>query len=441
VIPLLTTYRAKCRLVLTLSTIVIVVLPFLNVLRLDIPTLRFYFFDTVLWVDEFHLLFLILMLGLWAIVFFSMLYGRVWCGWMCPQTAITWLTRWFESNAARWLGFRPRTSGPVRRVAYHAVVSLQLAALCLVIGFNLVAYFVDPYRMLADLAAWNMNPLVAKIMLGIAILVFVDALFWREKFCTKACPYGMLQLLVTDANTQITRYHTERAEECLECGACERACRTGIDIRKTPYQTECIYCGECIDACDKVMGKQRRAGLITFSWGEQGKRDRWYEKLGFVDAKRWIILGLTVVYTVGLVALIGNRQPLSLSAAGDRSTLYRQAEDGRIVNDYTVRASNRSLEDGVFLVGCRVDGAAAACSVHLDENPLPLQSRETRTLKMAVSAEDGSLPPGPSRMILSLQDFNDPAVTATTEVAFFMPDAPPAPAMAAQRTSRRGGTS
>lgn len=424
--PALSTYKAKRRLVLALSTVAIVVLPFLNVLRLDIPTLRFYFFNSVLWVDEFHLLFLILMMAIWLIVFFSMLYGRVWCGWMCPQTAIVRLTHWFESNAARLLGFKPKRSGLAKRVAYHGIVSVQLAILCLFIGFNLVAYFVDPYRMLSDLASWSMHPVVARIIVGIAILVFVDALLWREKFCTRACPYGMMQVLVTDAKTQIMRYDTERAEDCLGCNKCIKCCPTGIDIRKSPYQTECIYCGDCVDQCAHILGKLRRPlpGLISYSWGAGGKRDRWYEKLGFVDAKRWIILGVTAVFAVALVALINARQPFSLSAAGDRSTLYREGGDGRVYNDFTVRAQNRSLDDGVFHLECRSVAGPTECTVHSDENPLPLQSRESRMLKLSLSAGNGSLPPGPSRLILSMSDVEDngaPAV-ATAEVAFFMPE-------------------
>lgn len=421
----LNTYQAKCRLVLTLSTAAIIVLPFLNVLRLDIPTLRFYFLNTVLWVDEFYLLFLILMLCLWIIVFFSMLYGRVWCGWVCPQTVISHLARWFEANAARLLGYHPKRSNQVKRAGYHLLTSIQLGALSLFIGFNLVAYFVDPYRMLSEVFSWSMHPLVVQFIIGIAVLVFLDAMFLRELFCTRACPYGMMQLLVTDSKTQIVNYDNDRKDDCLSCDACVRSCRMGIDIRESPYQTECVYCGDCVDACKRVLAKKQKPGLISFTWGETEVRNTWYEKIGLVDAKRWIVVGLTVVFGTGLIALVKARQPLSLSAFGDRSTLYRVESDNRIYNDYSIRIENRDMVDGAFRFECSVAGDDSAdCRVHLENNPLSLRSRGEATFMMALSSNGAGLLPGPNRFELRATSVEDAAVRVGAEIAFFVPENP-----------------
>jgi len=418
----LDTYRAKCNLVLFLSTVGIIVLPFLNLLRLDIPTMRFYFLSTVLWVDEFYLIFLIFMTILWLIIGFSMIYGRVWCGWMCPQTVIIKVVRWFEKWAGRLLRVK-RKSGLARRAAQQGLVALATAGLSLIIGFNLVAYFVDPYRMLANLANWEMHHIVVKVIIAIAVVIFIDAMWWRETFCTRACPYGMLQLLVTDGRTQIMRYHTERADECLDCDACVRGCTMGIDIRESPHQTECVYCGDCADACTRVLAHKNKPGLITYSWGEYTSRDKWYEKIGFVDAKRWAILGVAVAFALVPLFLINARQPLRMQAHGDRSTLYRQELDGRIYNDYTVRISNRSMEDGVFEIVCSGGGDEPVdCRLHLEENPLPLDSRETRTFKLAVSSGPEALRPGPNRLELSLVRVDDEQVRSDAEIAFFMPE-------------------
>lgn len=151
----LTTYKSKRRLVQIISTILIVGLPFFNIMRLDVPTLRFYFFNTALWVDEFYLLFLVVMLILWIIVIFAMLYGRVWCGWMCPQTVLDELYYWFEKKTKRWFSV-PKSGGKLwRRFASNGIVGLAVAIISAVIGFNLVAYFVDPYRMMEELAAFS----------------------------------------------------------------------------------------------------------------------------------------------------------------------------------------------------------------------------------------------------------------------------------------------
>lgn len=421
----LTTYNAKRRLTLTLSTLLIVALPFMNILRLDIPTLRFYFFNTVLWIDEFYLIFLVLMLMLWLIVIFSMIYGRVWCGWMCPQTVLNELVNWFEKKTKRWWRVPKKGGFGWRHLAAYALLAAGVAAVSLLIGFNLVAYFVDPYRMLADIAAWRLGPITTGIMVGIAILTFVDVMFWREKFCTKACPYGMLQMVVTDQKTQIVRYQTERAEECIECKACVRDCMMGIDIRTSPYQTECIHCGDCVDSCTTVLARLKKPTLITFSWGQENARRRWFEKIGLVDAKRWGVVGITAAYAVVLILLVNWRQPLSMSISGDRATLYRVVEDGSIYNDYALKISNRSLEDGEFRIECAepVNGSHF-CRLHLDANPIFLKSREVKILKMSISTDGKSTPlhPGPNRLKLTAVNIQNMEIHHEVDAVFFMPE-------------------
>ena len=422
----LETYKSKRRLVQIISTILIVGLPFFNIIRLDVPTLRFYFFNTALWVDEFYLLFLVVMLILWIIVIFAMLYGRVWCGWMCPQTVLDELYYWFEKKTKRW--FRvPKTGGKLwRRFASNGIVGLAAAIISAVIGFNLVAYFVDPYRMIEELAKFSLSPVTTGIILGIAGVMFVNMMFWREKFCTKACPYGMLQAVFTDSKTQIVRYQTERNIECIECKACVRDCMMGIDIRTSPYQTECIHCGDCVDSCEAILSKLKTPlpTLISFSWGErETPKTTWYQKLGFVDAKRWIVLGLTVAYAAVLVVVIQLRQPLFLSASGDRSTLYHRADDGRFYNEYVLKISNRDIQDGWFIIGCTGQNQQGQhCTVTIEQNPIFLKSREAKTMKMSIYTQGEQFHPGPNRIELNAVNKNNSDIHAQTEIVFFMPE-------------------
>jgi cytochrome c oxidase accessory protein FixG len=422
----LATHKSKRRLVQVLSTILIVVLPFLNILRMDIPTLRFYFLNTTLWLDEFYLIFLVAMLMLWVIVIFSMLYGRVWCGWMCPQTVLNELYSWFKKIVNRRLGV-PRTGGsPLKRGASIVILSLATAAISLVIGFNLVAYFVDPYRMLQEIAAFSMGPVTTGCIVGIAALMFVDVMFWREKFCTKSCPYAMLQVVITDSKTQIVRYQTERNEECIDCKACVRDCMMGIDIRTSPYQTECIHCGDCVDSCAAILSRLKKPlpTLITFSWGEKEMAKRaWYEKLGFVDVKRWIVLGITAVYAIVLVAIIQMRQPLSITASGDRSTLYHLTADSLVYNEYKVRVSNRSVVDGWFRIECAGERTtSAACSLALPQNPVFLRSREAKDMRMALFTRGEHFHPGPNRIQLTAVNTADAGMHTQADIVFFMPE-------------------
>jgi polyferredoxin len=423
---LFTTYRSKRRLIQALGTLVLAGLPFLNILRLDVPTLRFYFFTTALWVDEFYLLFLVSMLLLWIVVIVSMIYGRVWCGWVCPQTVLSELHHWFTTRMERALGV-PKTGGPRwRRLTAHGAVAAGAAVVSLAIGFNLVAYFVDPYRMALEIASFTLGPVTTGILLGIAGLMFVDIMFWRERFCTKACPYGMFQFVITDAKTQVVRYQTERDDECISCNACVRDCMMGIDIRTSPYQTECIHCGDCVDSCATILSrlKQPAPTLITFSWGDrQSARTAWYEKLGLVDGKRWAVLGLTVAYAAVIAVVIALHQPLALSASGDRLTLYHLGADGRIFNEYALTISNRSMHDGWFRIACTAAGDS--CGVTLPQNPMFLRSREAKTLPMLLTTVGRGLHPGPNRLSLSAVNTGDETMQIQSEIVFFMPEPQP----------------
>jgi cytochrome c oxidase accessory protein FixG len=422
---ILKTYKSKRHFIQFLCTGTIIVLPFLNIFRLDVPTLRFYFMRTILWIDEFYLLFLVAMLILWTIVIFSMLYGRVWSGWMCPQTLLNEFIRWIEDKIIRWFKISKNKVSFKQRLFIFSASSVAAITISLLIGFNLVAYFVDPYRMIHQIFSGTMGSVTTGIIFSIATLVYIDIMFWREKFCTKTCPYGMFQFLVTDKNTQIVRYQTERAEDCIECNACVRDCMMGIDIRESPYQTECIQCGDCVDSCSSVLGrlKNPKPTLISFSWGEKGEGKRWFERWGFIDAKRWIVLGITVLFAFVLTFLITIRQPLSVSVAGDRTTLYRQTNNGEILNDYRLRISNRSMEDGIFEITCRnILEKKTDWTLNLAENPLNLKSREIRTLQFSISSRGNNLNPGPNKFLLLVQNVDKPEVYRKTEIIFFMPE-------------------
>jgi hypothetical protein len=134
------------------------------------------------------------------------------------------------------------------------------------------------------------------------------------------------------------------------------------------------------------------------------------------------MFALTVAYSVLLVLLIGIRQPLALSVSGDRSTLFRKGEDGRIYNDYTLNVSNRSMSDGEFSLVCVQSSSSPQCTLHIARNPVPLKSREVRSMRFSISTGGENLRPGPNRLILKAMNVADTSVSANTEAVFFMPE-------------------
>jgi cytochrome c oxidase accessory protein FixG len=203
------------------------------------------------------------------------LFGRVWCGWGCPQTV--YLEHLFRPIERLFEGSRGQRATKWRRVAKWTAFS----AVSLALSNVFLAYFVGTDR----LEQWVFSsplehPVGFGIVVGVAGLMLFDFGWFREQMCTIACPYGRLQSVLLDKQSLIVGYDATRGEpraqpkkklpvlnagDCVDCGACVAVCPTGIDIREG-LQMECTTCTQCIDACDTVMDKLgKKRGLIRYT--------------------------------------------------------------------------------------------------------------------------------------------------------------------------------
>ncbi|HEX9191556.1 MAG TPA: 4Fe-4S dicluster domain-containing protein [Candidatus Deferrimicrobiaceae bacterium] len=225
-------------------------LPFLRVrgesaFRFDIPSLRLHFFGSVLWIDEFYLFLLGLLFLALLTIAVTVVLGRVWCGWLCPQTVIAELAEW----AAAALPKRLRPSA-------KAVILLPLSAL---VSLSLIGYFVPPAE-----AARNLfrSPVLTGFFLAQWAVVYGMVAVLGTRFCRTVCPYSMLQEGVSDRETISVAFDPSRAD-CLRCDLCTRVCPVGIDVRKG-NQRECIACARCIDACGAVTARRELEPFIAY---------------------------------------------------------------------------------------------------------------------------------------------------------------------------------
>ncbi|MCB9883851.1 MAG: cytochrome c oxidase accessory protein CcoG [Planctomycetes bacterium] len=280
------------------------------VLLIDLPARHFYLLGQTFNAQDFwYAFFFISGLG-FALFVAAGLYGRVWCGYACPQTVFLEgvfrrIERWIEGPAAARakLDKAPLSGGKLVRRGLKLVVFFAIAA---VITHSFLGYFMRVEDLVDAVASSPAQSPVAFVFVLVATLIlFVNFTWFREQLCIVVCPYGRLQGALYDADTVLVGYDEKRGEprgpaheqgagDCVDCYRCVSVCPTGIDIRNGT-QLECVGCANCIDACDEVMVKLGRPkGLVRYD-----------SQRGFETGKRRFLRGRVVLYAVLLLLGLG----------------------------------------------------------------------------------------------------------------------------------------
>ncbi len=371
-------------------------LPYTNLMRFDIPKQRFYFAGQQLWINEFGILLLALMFLLFVIAGVSMLYGRLYCSYLCPQMIFSEVSLNLENRIRKLVTKKLiQLERATRERLSQALFLLILLPGAIFLAFTFIAYFVEPRDLWGRLTSLDVQTWGGLAGATVTALVFLDLAFLRTRFCTMICPYGYLQGMLSDKQTLLVKYE-DPENACINCNKCVRVCHMEIDIRDSPHQMPCVHCGECIDACNDVLAKLGKPGLIHYGWGEASdvEADRqapWWHKLGFRDGKRWAVLGVLMFYGIGLFVALSMREPLQVVLTPDRSRLYWESEDAKIVNRYRVRLANRSPEDAV--VRLSVAGLSGA-EIDVEEAGVPVPAGESVERNIAVAVRPAENNPG-----------------------------------------------
>ncbi|HEX2724410.1 MAG TPA: cytochrome c oxidase accessory protein CcoG [Beijerinckiaceae bacterium] len=411
--------------VLVVTLAIYYVLPFLRwdrgphapdqAILVDLAGGRFYFFFIELWPQEVYYITGLLILAALLLFLMNAVAGRVWCGYLCPQTVWTDLfiavERLVEGERRERirLDAAPWTAAKVgRKVVKHAIW-LMIAWWT---GGAWVLYFADAPTLVRHLAAFQ-APLAAYVSIAILTLTtYTLAGFMREQVCTYMCPWPRIQGALTDEHSLNITYRYDRGEprgsakkndwlraqgqpagDCVDCGQCVAACPAGIDIRNG-LQMECIQCGLCADACDTVMTKVGRpTGLIAYDTDENIRRRLRGEAPVIKIVRARTILYTAVIAITGAVMLyaLATRSFTEISVLHDRNPVYVTLADGAIRNGYTVRILNKRPFERHFTVevenvpGARVEvvGVDESASGHPVVTIGPDTTREVRALVFA----------------------------------------------------------
>ncbi|MBB4393757.1 cytochrome c oxidase accessory protein CcoG [Bradyrhizobium sp. ERR14] len=335
---------------------------------IDLPHRRFYFFFIELWPQEVYYFTGLLIIAAMALFLMNAVAGRLWCGYLCPQTVWTDLfyavERWVEGDRRERMQGDKRywTFDHIRKVALKHFLWIMIAWWT---GGAWVLYFDDAPTLVKELATFQ-APLIAYLWIGIlTATTYVFAGHAREQMCIYMCPWPRIQAALTDEwalnvtyrrdrgeprmsvkKAEAARAHGDFAGDCVDCHQCINVCPTGVDIRHG-IQLGCIQCGLCIDACDNVMREiGRPKGLIGYDTDINMQRRR----EGKPPIYR-IVRARTLIYTaaIGIVGTImvytlATRATMDVNVLHERNPLFVQLSDGGVRNDYTVRILNKGAQ-------------------------------------------------------------------------------------------------
>ena len=376
--------------------LVYLLLPWLRIggqqaVLLDIAHRRFTVFGLALWAHDAPKLFLLLAATAFALCFATAVWGRVWCGYACPQTVfITALFRRIEraiegNHLARLrLSQEPLSTAWLLKKTAKGLAFLLVA---LVLAHSFLAYFVGTDRLKAVVlqdpkANWTL--FVAMVL--ITAFVLVDFAWLRERFCFTLCPYGRFQTVLMDRHSRAIVYDEKRGEprrgegepqgDCVACDRCVQVCPTGIDIRQG-VQMECVACTACIDACDEVMDKVAKPrGLLRYDTeaGLQGEPHR------ALRPRPAAYLGLTAAFAGALAALLILREDLDVVAFRAGGAPYQEirAEGAEplVTNHLRFDLTNRTPRNLLVRIDVSDELRSQGMAVVSAVNPLPLPARK-----------------------------------------------------------------
>lgn len=238
-------------------------LPFLALrgvplLRIDLTGNTLFLAAQPIRIDEFYLVLMLTLLGTVLFLLITALLGRVWCGWLCPQTVLNDLVELLPEL------LKARKPSQRMLAAIRQGVSVLLA---LVMSLATLAYFLPYTALLRNLSQPTDHPVLFGMFLFLAASIYLNVALVRRSFCKSYCPYGRLQTAFMSASTLNLAFREEVRDRCIRCNSCVRVCPMGVDIREG-FQIECINCGRCLDACRLVMARKDGSdGLIAYRFG------------------------------------------------------------------------------------------------------------------------------------------------------------------------------
>lgn len=390
--------------------------PFIRVngnplLLLNFIERKFIILGQIFWPQDMIISAVTLLIFFSGIIVFTAAFGRLWCGWTCPQTVLMEMVfrkiEYFiegDSTAQRVLNKAPWTGAKIlKKLSKHSV----FFALSFLVGNTLLAYIIGTQQLFDIVTDSPLHHLQGLTFMLVFTLVFYGIFArFREQACTFICPYGRFQSALLDENTLVVAYDYKRGEkraslkrdqtaetrrasgagDCVNCLACVSVCPTGIDIRNGT-QMECVHCSACIDACDDIMDKiARPRGLIRYA-----------SLNGIERGEHFRVTPRLIGYCVLLAGLIGlwlflvfTRSEVETTFLRAPGTLFQQMPDGHFSNLYVVKVVNKTSHE--VPIELKLDNARGTLQVMGEQIVVPPQKLAENSV--LVELDSSAMKPG-----------------------------------------------
>ncbi|MDD4328935.1 MAG: cytochrome c oxidase accessory protein CcoG [Aliarcobacter sp.] len=425
-------------------TLFIMLIPFItinnnHILLLSFDKLQFHFVGSVYSVSELYVMPFLLMFLFIGIFALTSMFGRIWCGWSCPQTIFRVIYRdLIEStildlrrikNKQKEIDYNKKAN----QIKKYIAVSLWFV-ITLIISSNFMLYFIPP----EDFFVYIQNPAEHSFMiifiLSIALFLVYDIVFMKENFCVYICPYSRIQSVLYDDNTKQVSYDYNRGgkvyenniksifkvkdwsknEECTTCELCVKVCPTHIDIRKG-LQVECINCLECSDACATVMGKLNKESLIN--WGSTNKVIN--KKNVSIFTKKNTTYFVSLFLCIFLAFYFSLEKENFLVNVNKTTELYSIKENDVISNNYILTIHNTQDKDYTFDIRL-VDNKNFRIK-RFDSFDLKAAEKTKKILILETTEDFKKLKNKPSNISIEIFTKENEKIKVKRQIAFFYP--------------------